>query len=122
MDQDFVGTGGVWMRRYWEYGPLVLDTQDYRAFVFDQDLQLTESEFEALDYLARRDTASLESLYRAVWQPPEDGKDGRENARHGMENISAKLNSAGKGIVRIDTLSDGVYILRLRGQRYDKKQ
>lgn len=60
MDQDFVGTGGVWMRRYWEYGPLVLDTQDYRAFVFDQDLQLIESEFEALDYLARRDTASLE--------------------------------------------------------------
>lgn len=122
MDQDFVGTGGVWMRRYWEYGPLVLDTQDYRAFVFDQDLQLTEPEFEALDYLARRDTASLESLYRAVWQPPEDGKDGRETARRGMENLAAKLNPAGKGIVQIETLPDGAYILRLRGQRYDEKQ
>jgi DNA-binding response OmpR family regulator len=118
MGKEQIGTGGVWLRRYWEYGPLVLDSEKSIAFLYDEDLQLSEQKFDALYLLIKGKGAPLsaETLYKAVWELPGE-TDERETARLGMESLVRKLNAVGRGVIWIDEEPPGKgYALRLQGR------
>lgn len=113
MGTEQAGQGGVWTRRYWECGPLLLDTQAMRATVNDEDLRLDEQEFDALYLLVQREGRHLtqEELYKAVWEPL-DGADRRAAARAAMGNLSSKLAAARGAGVWIDALPESRFVLR----------
>ena len=117
MDSEQIGTGGVWLRRFWEFGPLVLDSEKSRALLFDEDLGLSEQEFDALYLLVQEKGAPLfmETLYKAIWRPSEEA-DERGEARLGMESLTRKLNSVGRGVIWIEDIPERGFALRLRGR------
>lgn len=117
MDQEQIGTGGVWLRRYFEYGPLVLDGQKSRALLFDEDLQLSEQQFDALYLLVKEKGASLsmEALYNAICERPEE-TDERKAALQDMDSLANKLSAAGRGVIWLEVIPESGFALRLRGQ------
>ena len=117
MDHENIGTGGYWLRRFWEYGPLVLDSQKSRALIYDEDLGLAEEEFGALDLLVKEKGAplSFDTLYRAVWELPGE-TDERAAARQGLERLVNRLNAAGRGVIWIEPLPGESYVQRLKGK------
>lgn len=117
MDQEQIGTGGVWLRRYFEYGPLVLDGQKSCALLYDEDLQLSEPEFDALYLLVKEKGASLsmETLYNAICERPE-ATDQRKAALQDMDSLGNKLAAAGRGVIWLEVLPGSGFALRLRGQ------
>jgi|GEM_PF-1362753 len=117
MDQEQIGTGGVWLRRYFEYGPLVLDGQKSSALLFDEDLQLSEQEFDTLYLLVKEKGAylSMETLYNAICELSEEA-DERVAVRQGLENLANKLAAAGRGVIWLEVIPESGFALRLRGQ------
>jgi len=103
---------GVETRRYWECGPMLLDTDKSLAMMDDEDLCLNEDEFNALYLLVKCEGSPMtqERLYKAVWEPP-DGSDCREAARAALCGLVEKVNTAGKGVVWIDPSKKGSFVL-----------
>jgi len=104
---------GIDTRRYWECGPMLLDTDKSLAILYDEDLCLDENEFNALYLLVKREGSPMtqEQLYKAVWELP-DAADCREAARAAMRGLVDKVNSAGKGVVWIDTIPGEAYVIK----------
>lgn len=107
------GVEGIMTRRYWECGPLLLDADKSRAIMDDEDLCLDENEFDALYLLVKCEGSPMtqEQLYKAVWEIP-DTPDCREAAWAAMRELVDKVNAAGKGVVRIDTMPGETYVIK----------
>ena len=111
--------GGIWIQRYWEYGPLLLDSQKYRAYAYGEDLQLSEQAFDALYLLAQKkgNPMSFDALYQAVWSIPNE-PECRNTAHTDMEELIRTLSNAGKGVVWIDGKSHSGFALRIQKQAF----
>ena len=109
--------GNVWIQRYWEYGPLLLDSQKCCVCVYGEDLQLSEQAFDVLYLLAQKkgNSMSFDTLYQAVWSIPNE-PECRNIAHMDMEELIRTLSNAGKGAVWIDKKSRGSYALRIKKQ------
>ena len=97
-------------------GPLNLNRQTKKAnTVFKTELILDGKEFDALDMMAAREGEPLafEQLYAAVWHA-EDGQDGREAARSGLDNITRQVKEAGDGFMWISRTPEAGYIFQTR--------
>lgn len=102
--------GRHWLRRFWESGPLALDTLKMRAYIADVDLEVSEEQFDALYLLVQRagEAMSFDDLYSAAWELP-DGGGQRDAAEQDMARLVEKCADAGKGMVQIEMLPEKKY-------------
>lgn len=111
------------LKRYREFGPLVFDTAKTKALVNDEDLRLTEHEFNALFLLAQRMHTGMtfEDLHKAVWELP-DRSDRRAEARRGMDSLCRKVRAYGMGAVGIvQTKGGGYRLIKHSGHAAEKE-
>lgn len=106
--------GRLRLKRFWESGPLVLDTLKSRAIVEDKIVHLTEEQFDALYLLVQREgeTMSFEDLYQSAWEIPDSGNCRRYAARQELKELTAKFSTTGKGVVQIEMLPEDRFCFR----------
>ena len=111
--------GNVWIQRYLEYGPLLLDSQKCCACVYGEDLQLSEQAFDVLYLFAQKKGTpmSFDALYQAVWRIPNE-PECHNTAHTDMEELIRTLSNAGKGVVWIDGKSHSGFALRIQKQAF----
>lgn len=97
-------------KRFWESGPLALDTLKSRAYIGNVDLGLTEEQFNALYLLVQREgeAMSFEELYKAVWEPLDEcGR--REEAQMSLVHLAEQCTALGKGEIFVEMPAKGSY-------------
>lgn len=120
MHGEYSVTNHFQFPRYYECGPLLLDSNLTLATLGGEPLSLTEEEYNALYLLATRRGSALtfEKLYTSVWEP-EEGPDRRDEARSGLTCLMEQVNAAGSGLAYIETLPGDNFTLRLTGDEAD---
>ena len=94
-------------------GPLLLDGQNSQTIIYEEELELTEEEYNTLYLLARRENTPLdfEQLYSAAWDKM-DGENSRKAAREGIMRVVRLINNKGRGAIRIEVIDENSFVFR----------
>jgi len=96
-----------------EYGPLTVNNNTKRAYLFGEDANLTPTEFSLLGYFLKNIGKKLtaDDLYEMVWG--QDANNSVNSVRVRIKELRRKLRTEDEVAIAIDTVERKFYVCRL---------